>query len=133
MITVQTSKIRILTDKQIEAGAKALATDVALPGSGRKKLARLVGEHLHWSDSAEKRGMTWGDISRLLFAAGVCAQNGRPIPIGTLSSTVWRKRQDATSVPVPSPPPAQSRQRTHGAKVEYSDSTTRGSKKPAAA
>jgi hypothetical protein len=76
--------------------------------------------------------MTWGDISRLLFAAGVCAQNGRPIPVGTLSSTVWRKRQDATSVPVPEPQAAQSRQRTDGSKVEYSEPDTRGSKKPAA-
>lgn len=123
----------MLTDKQIETGARALAADAALPGGGRKKLARLVGDHLHWFDAAEKRGMTWGDISRLLFAAGVCSQNGRPIPIGTLSSTVWRKRQDTTSVPVPKPPPAQSRQRAHGSKVEYSNPDTRGSKKPAAA
>lgn len=122
----------MLTDKQIEAGAKDLAADAALPGGGRKKLARLVSEHLHWFDAAEKRGMTWGDISRLLFAAGVRAQNGRPIPIGTLSSTVWRKRQDATSVPVPERRPVQSRQRTHESKVEYSDLATRGLKKPAA-
>lgn len=122
----------MLTDKKIEAGAKALAADAALPGGGRKKLARLVSEHLHWFDAAEKRGMTWGDISRLLFAAGVRAQNGRPIPIGTLSSTVWRKRQDTASVPVPKPQPAQSRPRTHGTKVEYSDVTTRDLKKPAA-
>jgi hypothetical protein len=122
----------MLTDKQIEAGDKALAADAALPGGGRKKLARLVDEHLHWFDAAEKRGMTWGDMARLLFAAGVCAQNGRPIPIGTLSSTVWRKRQDATDVSVPKPLPARNRQRMHGSKVEYSDLATRGLKKPAA-
>jgi hypothetical protein len=121
----------MLTDKQIEAGAKALAADAALPGGGRKKLARLVGEHLHWFDATEKRGMTWGDISRLLFAAGVRAKNGRPIPIGTLSSTVWRKRQDATDVSVPKPPSAQSRQRMHETKVEYSEPDIRGLKKPA--
>jgi len=122
----------MLTDKQIETEAKALAADAALPGGGRKKLARLVGDHLHWFDAAEKRGMTWGDMSRLLFADGVCAQNGRPIPIGTLSSTVWRKRQEAASVPVSKPLPAQSRQRAHGSKVEYSNPDTRGSKKPTA-
>lgn len=110
-----------------------MAADAALPGGRRKELARLVDEHLHWFDAAEKRGMTWGDMSRLLFSAGVRAQNGRPIPIGTLSSTVWRKRQDATSVSVPKPSPALSRQRTHGSKAEYSDLDTRGLKKPAAA
>lgn len=89
----------MLTDRQIDAGAKALAADMALPGGGRKKLARLVADHLGWFDAVEARGLTWGDMSRLLFAAGVHGPGGRPIPVGTLSSTVWRKRQDAASAP----------------------------------
>lgn len=36
-------------------------------------------------------------MSRLLLAAGAHGSNGRAIPIGTLSSTVWRKRSDAAS------------------------------------
>ena len=124
------SRIPMLTDKQIEAGAKALAADASLPGGGLKKLARLVSEHLYWFDAAEKRGMTWGDMSRLLFAAGVRGPGGRPIPIGTLSSTVWRKRQKAISASVPEPPSAQRRQSAHGIKARLFDRNTRGSKKP---
>jgi len=92
-----TGVVWVLTNKQIEAGAKAIAEDMMLPGGGRKKLARVVNDHLDWFDAVEARGLTWGDMSRLLLAAGAHGSDGRAIPIGTLSSTVWRKRSDATS------------------------------------
>lgn len=95
--------IQVLSNKQIEAGVKAIAEDMAIPGGGRKKLARLVANHLDWFDAVEARGLTWGDMSRVLFAAGVHGPGGRPIPVGTLSSTVWRKRQDAESSSEPAP------------------------------
>jgi len=37
-------------------------------------------------------------VSRLLFAAGAKGKNGRPFPVGTLYSTVWRKREDAKRI-----------------------------------
>jgi hypothetical protein len=80
-------------DKAIEAGAKAIAADLALPGGGRKKLARVVEDHLDWFDAVEARGLTWNDMARLLFAAGAKGLNGCPISVGTLSSAVWRKRK----------------------------------------
>jgi hypothetical protein len=81
--------------KEIEAGAKAIAEDLRLPGGGLKKLARVVETHLGWFDMAEARGLTWADMSRLLFAAEAKGRNGRPLSVGTLYSTVWRKREDA--------------------------------------
>lgn len=81
-------------DKDIEAGAKAIAADLALPGWGRKKLARVVGDHLDWFDAVEARGLTWNDMTRLLFAAGAKGRGNRPISVGTLSSAVWRKRKN---------------------------------------
>lgn len=90
-----TGVVSVLTNKRIEAGAMAIAEDMMLPGGGRKKLARIVSDHLDWFDAVEARGMTWGDISRLLFAAGAKGRNSRAIPVGTLSSTVWRKRSNA--------------------------------------
>jgi hypothetical protein len=81
------------TNKDIEAGAKAIAADLARPGGGRKKLARVVGDHLDWFDAVEARGLTWNDMTRLLFAAGAKGRGSRPISVGTLSSAVWRKRK----------------------------------------
>lgn len=92
-----TGVVRVLSNKQIEAGAKAIAEDMMLPGGGRKKLARVVSDHLGWFDAAEARGLTWADMSRLLLAAGAHGNDGGAIPVGTLSSTVWRKRSDAAS------------------------------------
>jgi hypothetical protein len=86
------------TSKEIEAGAKAIAEDLHLPGGGLKKLARVVEDHLGWFDTVEARGLTWADMSRLLFAAGAKAGNGRPFSVGTLYSTVWRKREDAKHI-----------------------------------
>jgi hypothetical protein len=80
---------------EIEAGAKAIADDLVLPDGGQKKLARVVEGQLAWFDAAEARGMTWAGIARVLFATGAKGQNGRPFSVGTLSSTVWRKREDA--------------------------------------
>jgi hypothetical protein len=86
------------TSKEIEAGAKAIAEDLHLPGGGLKKLARVVEDHLGWFDTVEARGLTWADMSRLLFAAGAKGRNGRPFSVGTLYSTVWRKREDAKRI-----------------------------------
>jgi hypothetical protein len=86
------------TSKEIEAGAKAIAEDLRLPGGGLKKLARVIADHLGWFDAAEARGLTWADMSRLLFAVGAKGQNGRPFSVGTLYSTVWRKREDAKRI-----------------------------------
>ena len=83
---------------EIEAGVRAIAEDLRLPGGGLKKLARVVKDHLDWFDTAEARGLTWPDMSRLLFAAGAKGRNGRPFSVGTLYSTVWRKREDAKRI-----------------------------------
>jgi hypothetical protein len=83
-----TGVVWVLTNKQIEAGAKAIAEDMMLPGGGRKKLSRVVSDHLDWFDAVEARGLTWADMSRLLLAAGAHGSDGGTIPVGTLSSTV---------------------------------------------
>ena len=74
---------------------RQLRKTLRLPGGGLKKLARVVEDHLGWFDRVEARGLTWADMSRLLFAAGAKGTNGRPFSVGTLYSTVWRKREDA--------------------------------------
>lgn len=101
--SVGTGVVWVLTNKQIEVGAKAIAEDMALPGGGRKKLARLVSDHLEWFEAVEARGLAWGDISRLLLVAGAYGSDGRAIPVGTLSSTVWRKQQEAATSSAPAP------------------------------
>ena len=85
-----------MKNRDIEAGAKMIAGDQMLPGGRRKKVARLVEDHLSWFDAAEARGMTWEDMSTALSAAGVTRPDGRPLSVGTLSSAVWRKRNQAT-------------------------------------
>lgn len=82
-------------DNDIEHGAEAIVKDLRLPGGGFKKLARVVETHLAWFDVVEARGMTWGNIAALLFAAGAKDKDGRAFTIGTLSSAVWRKRNEA--------------------------------------
>ena len=82
----------MVRDKELEAGLKTMAEDFHLPGGGRKKLSQLVAAHLAWFDAAERRGMGWRDMIGVLTAAGVTSQGGKPFSIGTLSSTVWRKR-----------------------------------------
>jgi hypothetical protein len=86
-----------MANKEIEAGARLIAEDLQLPGGGSKKLARVVHNHLEWFDAAEARGMTWSDMIRLLSAAGALGKDGRRLTVGTLSSTVWRKRAEAES------------------------------------
>lgn len=83
------------SNKELEAGLKAMLEDYHLPAGGRKKLSQLVAEHLAWFDAAERRGMGWRDMIRALTAAGVTGRGGKPLSIGTLSSTVWRKRSEA--------------------------------------
>lgn len=81
-------------NKELEAGLKAMARDFHFPGGERKKLSRLVTEHLAWFDGAERRGMTWQDMITALTAAGVKGRSGRSLSIGTLSATVWRARSE---------------------------------------
>jgi hypothetical protein len=83
------------SNKELEAGLKTMAEDFHLPGGGRKKLSQLVAGHLSWFDAAERRGMGWQDMIRALTAAGVTSRGGRPLSVGTLSSTVWRERAEA--------------------------------------
>lgn len=80
------------SNKELEARLKAIAEDFHLPGGGRKKLSKLVTEHMAWFDAAEQRGMSWPDMIRALTSAGVTSRGGKPLSVGTLSSTVWRKR-----------------------------------------
>jgi hypothetical protein len=85
----------VATSREIEAGLKAITEDFNLPGGGQKKLSRLVENHLGWFDAVEARGLTLDNMVRLLFASGVKRKDGRPFSVGTLSSTLWRKRDEA--------------------------------------
>lgn len=58
-------------DKELEAGLRRMAEDFHLPGGGRMKLSRLVAEHLGWFAVAERRGLGWQDMIRVLTAVGV--------------------------------------------------------------
>jgi hypothetical protein len=82
----------MVSNKELEAGLKAMAEDFHLPGGARKRLSRLVAGHLWWFDAAEQRGMSWRDMIRALAAAGVTGKGTKPVSVGTLSSTVWRAR-----------------------------------------
>jgi hypothetical protein len=53
---------------------------------------------MHWFDAAERRGMGWRDMIRALTTAGVNGRGGKPLSVGTLSSTVWRKRSETEDV-----------------------------------
>jgi hypothetical protein len=90
--------IRMVDNKELESGLKAMAEDFHLPGGGRKKLSQLVAGHMDWFDAAERRGMGWLDMIRALTAAGVTGRGGKPLSVGTLSSTVWRKRAETEDV-----------------------------------
>lgn len=81
-------------NKEFEIGLRAMAADFHLPGGGRKKLARLVAAHLEWFEAAEQRGMVWQDMVRALATAGITTADLKPFSVGTLSSTVWRKRAE---------------------------------------
>lgn len=80
------------TNKELKDGLKRMAADFCLLGGGRMMLSRLVARHLNWFDIAERRGMGWRDITRVLAAAGVVGRADKKLSIGTLSSTVWRVR-----------------------------------------
>lgn len=69
-----------------------MAEDSQLPGGARKKLSRLVAGHLWWFDAAERRGMSWRDMTLAMAAAGMTGSGTKPVSVGTLSSTVWRAR-----------------------------------------
>lgn len=79
-------------DKELLEGAKAIASDVRLPGSRTIKLARIIDRHLDWFDAARARGLEWSDIVTMLFNAGVTRADGRPLSRGHVSSLVWRKQ-----------------------------------------
>jgi hypothetical protein len=87
----------MLSNKELEAGLKAMTEDFHLPNGGRKRLSRLVASHLWWFDAAERRGMSWRDMIGMLTAAGVNGKGGQPLSVGTLSSTVWRARTEKES------------------------------------
>lgn len=82
------------SNKELEAGLKAMTEDFHLPNGGRKRLSLLVANHLWWFDAAERRGMSWRDMIGMLTAAGVSGRGGQPLSVGTLSSTVWRARTE---------------------------------------
>jgi hypothetical protein len=84
---------------EIETGARAIAEDLRLPGGGQKKLARVARDHLDWFDMAEERGLTWADMSRLLFAVGAKRESGGAFSVSTLYLTVRREREDANLKP----------------------------------
>ena len=88
----------MVDNKELESGLKAMAEDFYLPGGGHKKLSQLVAGHMHWFDAAKRRGMGWRDMIRALSAAGVNGRGGKPLSVGTLSSTVWRKRVETDDV-----------------------------------
>src|SRR5579864_3601562 len=88
----------MVDNKELESGLKVMAEDFHLPGGGHKKLSQLVAGHMHWFDAAERRGMGWQDMIRALTAAGVNGRGGKPLSVGTLSSTVWRKRAETEDV-----------------------------------
>jgi hypothetical protein len=88
----------MVNNKELESGLKAMAEDFHLPGGGHKKLSQLIAGHMHWFDAAERRGMGWRDMIRALTAAGVNGRGGKPLSVGTLSSTVWRKRAETENV-----------------------------------
>lgn len=90
-------EVLVAWNDEIEAGAKAIAKDFELPGGRRTKLARVVVRHLGWFDAAEARGLTWDDMIAVLAAAGARRKNGLPLSRGTLSSTVWRKRNEGAA------------------------------------
>jgi hypothetical protein len=82
------------SDSALKQGLKAIAVDHRLPfGEGTKALAKLVEAHLDWFILAHERGMTWGDMIAALTSVGVVSPTGKPISVGTLSSTVGRKRE----------------------------------------
>ncbi len=83
------------SNKELESGLRAMADDFHLPGGGQMKLSKLVAGHLDWFDAAERRGMSWRDMIRAMTAAGVTGRGGKLLSVGTLSSTVWRKRAEA--------------------------------------
>jgi hypothetical protein len=91
-------EVRMVDNKELESGLKPMAEDFRLPGGGHKKLSRLVAGHMHWFDAAERRGMGWRDMIMALTAAGVNGRGGKPLSVGTLSSTVWRKRAETEDV-----------------------------------
>lgn len=85
----------MISNKELEEGLKVMAEDFHLLGGARKKLSRLVAEHLWWFDAAERRGMSWRDMIRAMATAGVTGREAKPVSVGTLSSSVWRARTKA--------------------------------------
>ena len=67
------------SNKELEAGLKAMVEDYHLPGGGRKKLSQLVAGHLAWLQSAKQRGIGWRDMIGVLTAAGVTRRGGKPL------------------------------------------------------
>jgi len=104
----------IMRNRDIEAGANAVAEDFIFPGGGRKKIARLVQEHLDWFNAAEARGMSLDDIVAALTAAGATYEDGSRINPGTLSAALWRKRNKPREGVTPERAPNRQPQRLAG-------------------
>jgi hypothetical protein len=82
----------MVTNEEIEAGAKVLAADYWLPGGKAKKVAKLVGSHPGWFVAALKRGMEPKEnIIPILSSAGITNEDGSDINEGTLKSALSRK------------------------------------------
>lgn len=106
-----------LDDDFLKEGARTIATAMHSP-AGQIKLARVVANHLDWFERAQRRGLSWDQMIRLLTAAGAKRGNGLPFTRGHLSSSVWRARQEqggdissglqapTRSDALPRPPPA---------------------------
>jgi hypothetical protein len=62
-------EMRMVDNKELESGLKAMAEDFHLPGGGHKKLSQLVAGHMHWFDAAERGGIGWRDMIRALTAS----------------------------------------------------------------
>jgi hypothetical protein len=55
----------MVTNKELEAGLKAIAEDFRLPGGDGRSCRLLVTGHLAWFDTAERRGMGWRGMIRM--------------------------------------------------------------------
>ncbi len=62
-------EVRMVDNKDLESGLKAMAEDFHLPDGGHKKFSQLLARYMHWFDAAERRGMGWRDMIRALTAA----------------------------------------------------------------
>lgn len=87
-------------DDRIARGAKAISRDLDGP-AGQIALDRVLVRHLGWFALCQDRGMTWRQIVSLLHAAGAGRATGLPFSHSHLSAVVWRQRQKAILLELP--------------------------------